>query len=103
MDGGDCRTAPATPGLLNSVVIDIVIESMHGATSRTRARKWLIKRDGEPDFQVESKSCILSMKYNDHIGFVQMCVFLRKVGSQKRCQAIVNRPGVAGAVEQTPS
>ena len=34
MDGGDCRTALATPGLLNSVVINIVIESMHGATSR---------------------------------------------------------------------
>ena len=32
----------------------------------------------------------------------QQTCFLRKVGFQKRCQAIVNRPGVAGAVEQTP-
>ena len=43
MDGGDCRTAPATPGLLNSVVINIVIESMHGATSRTEPESGQLK------------------------------------------------------------
>ena len=43
MDGGDCRTAPATPGLLNSVVINIVIESMHGATSMTEPESAQLK------------------------------------------------------------
>ena len=43
MDGGDCRTSPASPGLLNSVVSNIVIEVMHGATSRTEPERAQLK------------------------------------------------------------
>ena len=43
MNGGDCRTFPVTPGLLNSVVINIAIELIHGAASRTEPERAQLK------------------------------------------------------------